>query len=347
MAEIRRYPIWWHVRATANDHLVLVQGGRTRRSGAGLAFWFRPLRTALSEVPVDDRELPMVFHARTADYQDVSVQATIAYRIEEPDVAARRLDAALDLRTGQWRSRPLDQIAQLLTESAQQHATQVLIGMSLRAAMETGTAAVRDAIRAGLGAEERLTETGLRVVDVRVLAVRPEPELERALQTPARELVQQESDRATYERRALAVERERAISENELQSKIELANREEQLVAQYGANERRRVTEAAAAKRIETQAQGDQQRLLAEVRAETTRLVGAAEADAEAARMAVYAGLERHVLLGLALREAASNLPEIGSLTLSPDVVSAALARLTGSPAAGTAGAAGAAGTAG
>jgi hypothetical protein len=75
---------------------------------------------------------------------------------------------------------------------------------------------------------------------------------------------------------------------------------------------------------------------VAEVRAETTRLVGAADADAEAARMAVYAGLEPHVLLGLALRDAAANLPEIGSVTLSPDVVSAALARLAG-PAGGQA----------
>jgi regulator of protease activity HflC (stomatin/prohibitin superfamily) len=349
MAEIRRYPMWWHVRATANDHLVLVQRGKTRRSGTGLSFWFRPLRSALSEVPVDDRELPMVFHARTADYQDISVQATIAYRIEDPDVAVRRLDAALDLRTGRWRGRPLDQIAQLLTESAQQHAMRVLIGMPLRGAVETGTVAVRDAIRGGLAAEERLAGTGLRVVDVRVLALRPEPDLERALQTPARELVQQESDRATYERRALAVERERAISENELQSQIELATREEQLVAQRGANERRRATEAVAAKRIEIQAQGERSRLLAGVRAETTRLVGAAEADAEAARMAVYAGLEPHVLLGLALREAASNLPEIGSVTLSPDVVSAALARLAGATGpAGSAGrAAGSAGSAG
>ena len=67
----------------------------------------------------------------------------------------------------------------------------------------------------------------------------PEPELERALQTPTREQVQQEADRATYARRALAVEQERAIAENELQNQIELARREQQLVEQQGANARR------------------------------------------------------------------------------------------------------------
>lgn len=85
-------------------------------------------------------------------------------------------------------------------------------------------------------------------------SIRPEAELERALQTPMRERLQQDADKATYERRALAVERERAISENELQSQIELAKREELLVEQRGANERRRATEAAAAGRIEVEA---------------------------------------------------------------------------------------------
>jgi hypothetical protein len=71
--------------------------------------------------------------------------------------------------------------------------------------------------------------------------------VEKALRTPAREKVQQEADRATYERRALAVERERAMCENELQSQIELARREQQLVTQPGANNRRKAEETAAA----------------------------------------------------------------------------------------------------
>jgi hypothetical protein len=178
-------------------------------------------------------------------------------------------------------------------------------------------AAVRQRVGAGLAADERLRQTGIEVVDVRVVALSPETDVERALQTPAREQVQQEADRATYERRANAVERERAISENELQSQIELAVREEQLVTQRGANERRRAGEAAAANRIETQA-----------KAENTRVIGAAEAEAEAAKMEIYVRLDPGVLLALAAREAAGHLPQIGTLTLSPDVVSAALSAL-------------------
>ena len=330
MAEIHRYPFAWHVRSSTTDYLVHVRRGKTVHAGPGQAFWFRPLSAALSVVPIDDRELSLLFHARSADFQDVAVQATVAYRVGEPDVAARRLDFGLELKTGRWRSRPLDQVAQMLTELAQQHALDLLAGMPLATVLTTGMTAVRERVGAGLAQDERLRQTGIEVVDVRVVALSPETDVERALQTPARELIQQEADRATYERRANAVERERAISENELQSKIELAVREEQLVTQKGANERRRATEAAAANRIETQAKADQTRVLAEVKAETIRSLGSAEAEAEAAKMAIYAELDRGVLLALAAREAAANLPQIGSLTLSPDVVSSALSRLAG-----------------
>src|SRR5947207_368771 len=75
-------------------------------------------------------------------------------------------------------------------------------------------AAVRERIAQGLTADPRLADSGVAVVATRVIALRAEPEMERALQTPTREQVQQDADKATYERRAVAVERERAIAEN-------------------------------------------------------------------------------------------------------------------------------------
>jgi len=76
-----------------------------------------------------------------------------------------------------------------------------------------------------LRADARLQSTGIEILGVQVLAVRPESDVERALQTPVREQLQAEADRAVYERRAVAVERERTISENEMASQIELAEK--------------------------------------------------------------------------------------------------------------------------
>lgn len=330
MADIQRYPFISHLRGAPTLHVRHQQRGQLVREGTGLAFWFRPLSAVLSEVPIDDRELPMLFHARTSDFQDVTVQATVTYRVVDPAIAAARLDFSIDPGTGMWRSSPLEQVASLLAELAQQHALELLAAAPLPQALAAGPGAVRDRIAAGLDEDPRLRDTGIAVVGVRVVAVRPEPDVERALQTPAREQVQQDADRATYERRAVAVERERAIGENELQTQIELAVREEQLVAQRGQNERRHAEEVTAAERINADGQAARERVLAASRADATRLLGTAEGEAEAAKLAAYSDVPPATLLALAVRELAGGLPNIGTLNLTPDLITSALAKFAG-----------------
>ncbi|MDQ1614715.1 MAG: hypothetical protein QOJ60_654 [Actinomycetota bacterium] len=330
MADIQRYPLIRHLRGAPTVHVRHQHRGKLVREGTGLAFWFRPLSAVLSEVPIDDRELPLLFHARTHDFQDLTVQGTVTYRVTDPGTAAGRLDFSIDPETGRWRSTPLEQVASLLAELAQQPALELLAATTLPEALAAGVAAVRDRIMAGLADDARLRDTGIDVLGVRVVAVRPEPEVEKALQTPTREEVRQEADRATYERRALAVNRERAIAENELQNQIELAIREEQLVTRRGQNQRRQAEETAAAERTAADAEADRERVFAASRAEATRLIGDAEGDAETAKLAAYLEVDPKILLGLAARELAGGLPNIGTLNLSPDLLSTALAALTG-----------------
>jgi regulator of protease activity HflC (stomatin/prohibitin superfamily) len=330
MAVITRYPLIRHLRVAPTAHIRALRRGKVVRDGAGLAFWFRPLTAAMSEVPLDDRELPLLFHARTADFQDVTVQATVTYRVIDPALAAQRIDFAIDTDTGRWRGTPLEQVAALLTESAQQHGLDLLARTTLTDALIDGISAVRERMSTGLAADTRLTETGIEVIGVRVVAMRPEPDVERALQTPTREQVQQDADKATFERRALAVERERAIGENELQTKIELARREEELVAQNGANDRLKTQESWAADAIATEAKAHREVALAEAQAQAARLVGAAEAAAEAARLAAYRDLSEATLLGLALKELAANLPKVEHLVLTPDLLAPVLSKLGG-----------------
>jgi regulator of protease activity HflC (stomatin/prohibitin superfamily) len=319
MADIHPYPLLRHLRGAPTSYIRHTQNGRVVHQGIAQSFWFRPLSAVLSEAPVDDRELPLIFHARTSDYQDVVVPVTVTYRIAEPARAAERIDFGIDPHTGQWRATPLEQLGSLLTELAQQHALELLAHTRLTEALVEAPPRLREGIEAGLTTDERLTAIGIAVVAVRVGAIRPEPDLEKALGTPARERVQQEADRATFERRALAVESERAIAENELHNQIELSKREEQLIAQRGQNEQRRVEDEATASRVE-----------ASGRADGIRLIGEAEAEVERAHLAAYGELQPSILLGLALKELAANLPEIQSLTLAPDVLGEALAHVAG-----------------
>src|ERR1700721_3129684 len=259
MADIKRYPLARHLRGNPTMHVRHLRRGKAAHEGTGLSFFFRPLSAVLSEGPVDDRGVPLLFHARTADFQDLAVQASVTFRVTDPAIACTRIDFSGDPDTGRWRGTPLEQVGGLLTETAQQQVLGLVAAAPLASVLADGVAQIRDRILHGLTADTRLAETGIAVIGARVIALRPEPEVEKALRTPAREQIQQEADRSTYERRAVAVERERAIAENELQSQIELARREEQLVTQRGANARREAQDAAAASRIAAEGGADKE----------------------------------------------------------------------------------------
>ena len=329
MADITTYPLVRHLRTTPTSHVRHLQRGKLVHDGIGLAFFFRPLSAVLSEIPVDDRELPMLFHARTADFHDMTVQASVTFRVTDPAVASARLDFSIDPKTGQWRGTPLEQLAGLLAETAQQQVLGLIAASTLLVLLTDGIGQIRDRILGGLIADTRLAETGIAVIGARVVALKPEPDVEKALQTPAREALQQEADRATFERRAVAVDRERAIAENELGNQIELARREEQLITQRGANAKRQAQEAAAASEIEAESQAQRDERLTQARAQGTRVIGEAKAAAEAALVAAYRELPSDQLLSLALKDLAGHLPPIGSLTVTPDLLSGLASALT------------------
>ncbi|MBI2570238.1 MAG: hypothetical protein HYV63_24815 [Candidatus Schekmanbacteria bacterium] len=317
MAEMRRLFFWRHLRSEMSAHILYAHRGAQSRSGRGLSFWFVPLSASVSELPMEDRELPVMFKARSRDFQEVSVQGVLTWRVTDPAKLAARIDFTIDLATGQWRKQPLEKIAQLLTEQANQLAWTYLAGTDLADALVSAGRRVRELLAERLAAEADLVGLGIEIVSVAITATRPTAEVERALQMPAREAIQQLADKATFARRAVAVERERAIAENELQNKIELAKREQVLIDQEALNEMRRAQEAAARQRVGAAADAD-----------CARLQEASRADAERTRADLYRNLPPHVLLGLVARDLPGGLPAVEHLAITPDLLGPALARL-------------------
>lgn len=328
MARIKTYPFVSHLRADPSVYVQHLSNGNVRREGAGVAFWYRPGTAALVEIPLDDRQQTMMVNARTSDFQDVSVQSTITYRVVDPGLAATRVAFDIDPAKGDWIGDPLQTLTDFLRELAQQPIIERVATLSVTDALSTGVAVLQTVLADVLADDSRLAERGLAVSDVRIAAVRADAELERALQTETRERVQQEADRATFERRALAVENERAIAENELQNQIELARREEALLTQQGQNERDRAANEAAASRILVEAAATEQRMKDEAKAEGVRQIGEARADVERAQMEALGAVDQQTLLALAARDLAGNLPAISNLTVTPDLVVPLLARL-------------------
>lgn len=330
MARIATLPIVSHLRADASSHVIRYHNGEVLRSGRGLAFWFRPLDTTVAEIPLDDQELPFLFHGRSADIQEVITQGIVTFRVADPDTLATRIDFGIDLATGRHTKTPLDQLSDRLTQLAQQHAAELIAVTPLRELVAEGVARLRDRIGAGLNADTHLSGMGLAVVSVRVNAVQPSSEVEKALAAPTREQISQQADEAAFARRAAAVDKERAIAENELGNRIELARREAALVEQEGANDRQRAVEKAAASKIAIDARADERRTTASADQEVIRAVEGERLALEVERLAAYRDLPAAVLMGLAAREFAGKIEKIEHLNLTPDLLGTLLADLTG-----------------
>lgn len=328
MATITTLPLLRHLRSSGTTHVHHLAGGAVAHSALGASFWFWPLVAAISEVPVDDREQEVLVRVRTTDLQEVAVPGTVTYRFARPEVTATRIDFSIDLATGAWLERPLERVGATIHGATASAVKSALGTLDLVGTLTADPAELGRAVTEHLSTDDRLFSVGIEVVGVRFSMLRPDSDVERALQTPAREAIQQEADKATYERRARAVEREAAIGENELANQIELARRQEQLIAQKGANAQRSAEDAAAADAIAAGAEAARTTALSAARADAERMLGQAAADTECARLAAYDGASHDLLLVLALRELAGNLPSVEQLVITPDMVTGLLSRL-------------------
>jgi regulator of protease activity HflC (stomatin/prohibitin superfamily) len=328
MADVTRLFFVRHLRADASSHVLHYKGERLVRSGRGLAFWFMPMSSSIAEVPVDDREVSLIVHGRSADYQDVAVQGVVTYRVVDPQVLATRVDFTIDLATGAHTKQPLEKIALLLAQLSHQHAWTYIATTPVQKILSEGHARIREAVEAALHEDASIHDLGVEIVSVRVSSVRPTAELEKALEAPAREKIQQTSDEAAFARRALAVEKERAIQENALVNQIELAKREELLIAQRGSNARREAMENAEAQRIAAEAAAARARVEGEAKADGIRRVEGARVEVEQARIAAYEALPASVMMGMAAQELATKLRSIDHLTIGSDSLGPMLQQL-------------------
>jgi regulator of protease activity HflC (stomatin/prohibitin superfamily) len=317
MAEIQSYPFIRHLRAEANAHILLYRGGALRRSERAAAFWFYPLSDSIAEVPVEDRELSLIIHGRSADFQDVTIQGVVMYRLANPERVAERFDFTVDSRTGVALKMPFEKIALMLSQLSQQLASDYISRAPIREILTLGQTQIRERLVAGLRSDADLQAMGLEITSVRVSSVKPSADLEKALEAPVRERIKQQADEAAYERRALAVEKERAIAENELQNRIELAKREELLIEQQSENSRRQAEQDAERSHIAGSAQ-----------AEAIATVDGAKAAIERERFATYSATPAAILTAVAARDLAGKIERIDHLNISPELLGPLLANL-------------------
>jgi regulator of protease activity HflC (stomatin/prohibitin superfamily) len=306
-----------YLKTAPTTYVLHWKGGKLKRSGAGLSFlYYRPTST-LALVPVASADVPFVFNEITRDFQEVTIQGQLTYRVTAPDKLSRLLDFTIDDK-GRYKSEDPTKLEERLVHATQTLAQAVIGKLALRDALASGERLVAE-LAAKLREVDQVAMLGVEVLGVAILQIRPTPEMARALEAEAREQLQREADESIYARRNAAVEQERIIKESELDTDLAVAKkereiRERKMAADVAVEEARA---ALIAKQVENdKLAADSRRYMIEA-----TLAPFEKADWKTLMAISPSGGDPRMNVALAFRELAENASKIGELNMSPDLL--------------------------
>jgi hypothetical protein len=287
-----------------------------------LAFLYYNPTSSIVAIPIGSADLPFVFTELTSDFQTVTIQGQLTYQVTEPRQLAGVLDYSLD-RRGQHASDDPQKLGERLVNAAQIQAHAVVQRLTLRQAL-VSTDAIVTQVLAGLRSDDAVRLLGVTILGLTIVAIKPTPEIGRALEAEAREGLQRQSDEAIYARRNAAVEQERRIKESELETEIAVQEKQRQI----------RETRMAADIAVEQQRsellvkKSENERTEADSRAYalSATLQPVRDVDWRTLLAVSAGGTDPKLMIALAFREMAENAGKIGTLTVTPDLLSQLIA---------------------
>ena len=170
-----------YIKATPTQFIIQFAGGKVKRAGPGLSFfYFRPA-SSIALVPLNSVDVPFIINEITKDFQAITVQGQLTYRINDPQLVASLLDYTVDVSTRQYRSEDPEKLAQRLVNQAQVFTRSEVQGLEMRAAIHASDR-IANAVMTKFSESETLTSLGVEIITFAILAVKPTPDIARALE---------------------------------------------------------------------------------------------------------------------------------------------------------------------
>ena len=288
--------------------------GNVKKEGRGLSFFYYSPTSSITAIPLGSKDIQFIFSETTKDFQTITIQGQITYAIENPKQLSEMLDFTVNTKQ-KINDTNFEKLNQRLNNEAQTAASAFIQGIGLKETLRSAKA-ISSTIEAGLKKSDAVRLLGVSILSVDVLAVRPSPEMAKALETEMRESLQREADHAIYERRNFAVEQERRIKESELNTEIAVQEKKKQIhekQAELKINEAenaRKLREMTIAADLSVE---EQKTKLIEMQVENERKTADAKGYTLEKTLNPY--------IGFAFRELAENAGKIGTLNITPDLL--------------------------
>jgi regulator of protease activity HflC (stomatin/prohibitin superfamily) len=217
-----------YIKSQPTVHLMQFMRGRVVRQGVGQSFFYYAPASTVVAVPVASSDQPFMLTLTTADFQSVTVQGKVTFRVSNPQLTASLLDFSLDEAGKAYASEDPQRLGGRVATQVEVIIQQKVQAMALKEALRASAEIARHA-ESVLGEQAGITALGLEVLGVSIQAVKPTPDIARALEAEAREANLKAADDAIYLRRMAALEKERSIRENELDTEVAVEDKRRQI----------------------------------------------------------------------------------------------------------------------
>lgn len=327
-----------YIKFDSMTYVIHFKNGQIQKEGRGLSFFYFAPNSSIAAIPVGSNDLPFIFNEITSDYQNISIQGQVTYKIGNPKQLAELLDFTVD-SNGTYKKNDSEKLNQRIINEAQTATSSFIHGLGLKESIRSAKS-IELKITEGLQASPAISTLGIEILTVSILAIKATPEMARALETETREKLSQEADQAVYERRNFAVEQERKIKETELNTEIAVEEKKKQIDEKKMQTEIQKAENDRKLRELKVQADiavEDQRKLLIDQKTENDRKEADTQGYVIETTLKPYKEMDWKMItalnnnpdpkfnIALAFRQLAENADKIGNLNISPELLESIL----------------------
>ena len=342
-----------YIKFSPNEYVIRYRKGKVVSEGLGLSFFFLERSTSALAIPISNNDADFIFEETTSDFQIVSVQGQITYKIADFKKTAGALDFSVDLKNKVHTKNPIQTLSKRIINIAEVLVKSNIGSTALTEAIQSSQQIANSVLEA-LKENTEIRDLGIQVSGFSILKISANKETARALEAKTREEILKQADDALYERRNASIEQERKVKENELNTELAIEQKKKTIRESEIATKKmllEKENELSKMKvenenqirilQLENEAALEEKRKeLADIRLENAKKDAEAEAYRVSAIVEAYTKLSPEVLVALstmnmdpekliaqAFNQLAGNSQKIGQLNITPDLLESVMER--------------------
>ncbi|MEY8524478.1 SPFH domain-containing protein [bacterium 1XD8-76] len=321
------------------EYVMKVKKGKVVQQGLGLSFFCNTMTESMMVIPTTAFDTNFAFNdIMTADFQCVSVQGDISYVITDYEKAAQMVDFSYKDKKeyAVVLAEARQKMAKRIINLAKVHVAKLVSGKSVREAIVSADE-LAGTLKAGMKNDRTIQTFGLELISVSILGVLAQADTRKALEAATREEILKQQDDAIYKRRNAAIEQERIVRENELNTEIKVAEktkekREKEMEMKRLVQEKQAELDARKladdirleeenCKLVDLQTENEKKKSDAKAYDSEAILKTFANVDKDVVKALVTSGMDSRALIARAFVEIGDKADKIGVLNVSPDLL--------------------------